>query len=174
MLGKKKKSALEQFQKNAAGEYIYTGKHYGFVRQKKSRKWALLELWGLGAAMTGCSLGPGMFPAPGTVNTFYVLIPMAAGMIAAMAFLWALGQLSVEGDPMKEYVYEASVIKMPGRLTAVTVFSVLTILCEMLFLCLNGGWGLPVVGVLLLEAGAAMLAQVTKRTLSGLEWQGKG
>lgn len=174
MLGKKKKSALEQFQKNAAGDYVYTGKHYGFVSGEKSRKRALVELWVLSGAMGACSLGAGMFPAPGTVNTFYVLIPMAAAMISAMAALWALGQLSAGGDPLKEYVYEASVVKLPGRLMAVTVFSVLMMACELLYLILNGGWGRAVIGVLVLEAAAAVLAQVTKRTFSCLEWQENG
>lgn len=171
MLGKKKKSALEQYQKNAAGEYIYTGKTLRYVEAGKSRKSAMLELGVLSGGMVLCSIGAGLFPAPGTVNTFYVLIPMMLEMILSFACLWAVGQMVTGGDPMKEYVYDASVKPLPGRLMATTVFALLTVLCEMLYLILNGGWCATVMAVLLLEAGAGALAQVTKRTISSLKWQ---
>lgn len=174
MLGKKKKSALEQYQKNAAGEYIYTGKTLSYVDTGKSRKRAMIELGCLTGGMTLCSIGVGLFPAPGTVNTFYVLIPMILEIILSFACLWAVGQMVTGGDPMKEYVYDASVKPLPGRLMAVTLFSGLTVVCELLYLILNGGWGIPVMGVLVLELAAGVLAQVTKRTLSGLKWRENG
>ena len=39
---------LEYFQRNAAGEYIYTGAHMTYVAEGKSRKRLLAELWTLG------------------------------------------------------------------------------------------------------------------------------
>lgn len=174
MLGKRKKSALEQYQKNAAGEYIYTGKTLSYVDTGKSRKKAMIELGCLTGGMTLCSIGVGLFPAPGTVNTFYVLIPMILEIILSFTCLWAVGQMVTGGDPMKEYVYDASVKPLPGRLTATMVFALLTVLCEIIYLILNGGWGAAVMAVLLLEGAAAGLAQVTKRTISGLEWREKG
>ena len=62
MSRKKKHSGLEYFQRNAAGEYIYTGKHMSYVSAEKSRKRLLLELWGLGTAGTACLLAGGFLP----------------------------------------------------------------------------------------------------------------
>ena len=58
----KRHSKLEYFQRNAAGEYIYTGKHMSYVSTEKSRKRLLLELGGLGTAGTICLLLSGCLP----------------------------------------------------------------------------------------------------------------
>lgn len=174
MLGKGKKSSLEQYQRNAAGEYIYTGKYFTCTADGTTRRRTLFQLWLLMGAMAGGSVAVGLFPAPGTTNTFYVLIPMVAEIILAMSCLWALGQLSAGGEPLKEYVYGVSVKKLPGRLTAVTVLAGLTALMELLYLLLNGGWGAAVMAVLGLEGLAAGLSLWAKYLISTLKWVEKG
>ncbi len=171
MIRKSRKSALEHYQVNAGGEYVYTGKYLKYQNTGKSRKRALLELWGVAAAMTACVITCGCIPAPGMVNTFYVLIPLMAEIVLAVTCLWALGQITAEGDPMKEYVYEDSVKKLPGRFLATAVFAGITILTELLFLILSGGMGLLAAVVLLLQAAALALALLGRRLMGKTRWE---
>lgn len=62
MSQKNKHSKLEYFQRNAAGEYIYTGAHMTYVSEGKSRKRLLTELWGTGIGGGICLLA-GWIPA---------------------------------------------------------------------------------------------------------------
>ena len=111
----KRHSKLEYFQRNAAGEYIYTGKHMSYVSTEKSRKRLLLELWGLGTAGTICLLLSGFLPLRSFRGCFYVLLPYMIALVAAISCLWTIGELTGGGDPLRQYVHDATVLKLPGR-----------------------------------------------------------
>ena len=72
---------------------------------------------------------------------------------------------------MKEYVYRDSVQKMQGRFTGAACFAGLTALAELVYLALNGGWGLPAVAVVALEGLVCGLGILGKKLFSGLKWQ---
>lgn len=171
MIRKSRKSDLEHYQRNAGGEYIYTGGYMAFVQENKPRKRAMGELWCVTAAMVGCAVASGCIPAPGTQNTFYVLLPLMVAIITAISCVWTLGQVTAGGDPMKEYVYRDSVLKMQGKFSAAAFFAGVTGAAELLYLVLNGQWCLPALAVVALEAAACGLCILGKRMFSGLKWQ---
>lgn len=171
MIRKSRKTALEHYQRNAGGEYIYTGDYMAYVEEGKTRKRAMTELWTVGAGIGILTVACGCIPAPGTQNTFYVLIPLMISILTAIACLWTLIQITGGGDPMKEYVYRESVQKMQGRFTGAACFAGLTALAELVYLVLNGGWGLPAVAVVALEGLVCGLGILGKKLFSRLKWQ---
>lgn len=170
MIRKNRKSALEHYQVNAGGEYVYTGKYLRYQQQEKSRKQALTGLWALCIPMAAAAVACGCIPAPGMVNTFYVLLPLMVEIVLVISCLWSLGQITAGGDPMKEYVYRDSVEKLPGRLVAVMVFAGITTAAELLYLILEGGFGLSVGVVLGLQVLVFALAMWAKKNISQMKW----
>lgn len=170
MIRKDRKSALSDFQKNAAGEYVYTGREYRYDASQKSRKRMLLELWGIGIVMCACILTCGCVPAPGMIDTFYVLIPFSGEIILAGCSLWALGQMC--GDPLKEYVYRDSVLKLPGRLLATAVLAVLTFGMELLYMILHHSFQPMGFLVLALQGVSAVLAVLGRSLMGKARWEG--
>lgn len=168
MIRRSRKSALEHYQVNAGGEYVYTGKYLRY--QGESRRRALLTLWVICVPMAAAAVACGCIPAPGMVNTFYTLLPLMVELVLAVSCLWSLGQITAGGDPMKEYVYRDSVERLPGRLTATMVFAGLTAGCELLYLIRNGGFGLEMGLVLGLQAVVFLLAMGAKSNISGMKW----
>lgn len=170
MIRKSRKSALEHYQVNAGGEYVYTGKYISWEKGGKERKKALGLLWGLSLLMTVGVIGAGCIPAPGLQDTFYVLLPLMVEIILAISCLWGLGQLTAGGEKLKEYVYRDSVEKLPGRYIAVVVFAAAAALMELLYLLLYGAFSVLVLlfwGMELLAVAAAMLS---KTAISRLTW----
>lgn len=171
MIRKSKKSALEQYQVNAGGEYVYTGAYISWEKGGKERKKTLIKLWGLSLAMTVGAIGAGCVPAPGLQDTFYVLLPLMVEIILAVSCLWGLGQLTAGGENLKEYVFTGTVEKLPGRYTAVVVFAAAAALLELLYLLLHGEFSMLMLlfwGLEVLSAGTAIL---TKKEISGLKWK---
>ncbi len=116
-----------------------------FVPKGCSRKKLLASLWAEGLLAFGLTLAGGCIPVSGLNHCFYVLIPYIAALILCGALLWAIGQLSLAGDPMREYLYQETVKSIPGRAMAAAVCSILSVVGYLLFLCLNGLQDTPLV-----------------------------
>jgi len=171
MFGKKRRSALDDIQKNAAGEYIYTGAFYRYATPELPRKTALMRLWLMGGLSAGAALTAGVLPAPGAMDAFYVVIPYVLGVIAEVSVLWALGRLSLGGDPVRAYVWETAVTHLPRRALLAAVLLGLAVLGECLFLLLHRDSG-PMAAAflaLLLASGALLLG--CRRLLGKLRWE---
>ena len=172
MLGKKRRSYLDHFHKNAAGEYIYSGEHYAYTTEKKPRRRALGELWVLCALAVATTLVGGCIPVPGLSGCAYVLIPYVVGVIASCSLIWTMGQLSAGGDPLREYVYLTTVKKLPHRTLITAAASCLAVLGEAVYLLRIGGGektGLAVL-FLVLEVVAAVSAALAWGCCKGLSW----
>ena len=173
MSRKKRQSKLEYFQRNAAGEYIYTGKHLTYVSTEKSRKSLLLELWGLGIAGTVCLLACGFLPLRSFRGCFYVLVPYIVALIAAFSCLWTIGELAGGGDPLRQYVHEATVLRLPGRAMVSAVAALIGMLGEVVSCILNGADGTACVLAaffLLVAIGTAAMV-LLHRCIRGAVWQ---
>ena len=169
----KRHSKLEYFQRNAAGEYIYTGKHMSYVSTEKSRKRLLLELWGLGTAGTICLLVSGFLPLRSFRGCFYVLLPYMIALVAAISCLWTIGELTGGGDPLRQYVHDATVLKLPGRAMVSAVAALACILGEIVSCALNGAdgeTGILIAFFLLLAVGAGAMV-LLRRCIRGAVWQ---
>lgn len=170
----KKRAYLDDFTQNVAGEYIYTGKIHAFCEEGTSRKKAMGILWLLTGAMAVLSVLSGCLPAAGMQNTFYVLIPYAGSLLSVVSVIWAMCRLSSEGEPVRDFIYKATVEQFKPRGTLAVVFTAATILAELLYLILNKGAGGMWPGtIVFLAAQAALLAAALfwRRRALGMHWK---
>ena len=101
--------------RNAAGEFIYTGDWHAYSGTVP-RKRLICELWGLCGVAAALLLVSGFLPAPGLIGSWYVQIPYVLSLGALLSVLWALGRLSLAGDPIRESVLYGAAQSLPRRL----------------------------------------------------------
>ena len=168
MSRKNKHSKLEHFQRNAA-EYIYTGAHMTYVSEGKSRKRLLTELWGTGIGGGICLLAGGFLHIESFRGCFYVLLPYIVALVAAFSCLWTISELTSGGEPMRQYVHDATVLKLPGR---AMIAAVVCILGQAIYCILHSGGTVGVLLAFFLLEGAGATAMVLLfRCIRGANWQ---
>lgn len=174
----RRREYLNDYQKDASGKYVYTGRMYAFdSKSGKSRKRAYALLWVLCAAAFGAVLGCGFLYVPGMLGCAYVLLPYAAGLIAAGSVLWCVINLTAAGDPMERYEYETTVEKLPGRTAAAFICAAAALLGEIIYLIINGAEGYSVVHTIIfiaLQCIAGGAAFGVRKLFAKLEWKEKG
>lgn len=144
-----------------------------YVSTEKSRKRLLLELWGLGTAGTICLLLSGFLPLRSFRGCFYVLLPYMIALVAAISCLWTIGELTGGGDPLRQYVHDATVLKLPGRAMVSAVAALACISGEIVSCALNGAdgeIGALIAFFLLLAVGAGAMV-LLRRRIRGAVWQ---
>lgn len=144
--GKKRRGRrayLEDFQKTATGEYVYTGKLHHYETKDIPRKKALLRLWLMTTAMAAGAVVAGCVPAAGMSGVFYVLLPYAGTLLSAVSVLWLMCRLSAGGDPLRHYIYTATVGQMRLRGYLVLIFSALALAGEAVYIALHGFGSVP-------------------------------
>ena len=163
---------LKDFQQTVSGEYIYVGAYYGYVDAGRTRKETLIRFWIFGAAAFLCAAGPGFISGGGMMNCAYVLIPFGAELICACSLVWALVRLSTNPEPLREYVYAATVDALPERSMFTLCFALATAVGELVFLVLHpaersfGGWMIAV-----LPAAAAGLSLALRNEVRAARWE---
>ncbi len=160
--GKRDRRAyLDAFKKNGEGSYVYTGELYHFQGKEGELKRKLRILWALCIGMLGVSAGACSVEAPGTVNCAYVLLPCVAVFLGSIGVCWGICRLSMGGDPLRAYIYKASVCKIPGRIAFVGVSAGASALGEVIYSLKNGLEGKAAGFFLfLILQGAALAAAV--------------
>ena len=114
---KKKKSRrayLESFQKNQEGNYEYKGELYVWQGTGQDRRRELARLWGLCIALLGSLAGAGI------------------------SVCWGLCRLSAGGNPVRAYVWKASVEQIPGRAVFACISGGASLAGELIFVVRNG------------------------------------
>lgn len=171
MSRKKRQSRLSYYQRSASGEYIYTGSYMTYVEEGRSRRRLLTELWCMGAGALVCLLAGGFLPVESFTGCGYVLFPYMLALLASIAVLWQLGELTGGGEPIKTYVYEAAVPRIP-RLSMLSVLgAVLCILGQIVRCVMNGGCTIGEILFLLLEAAGAALLLLFRRSIRRAHWR---
>jgi len=177
MSGEKKRggrrSYLSDFSPRLDGGYDYNGALYAFQETGMSRRQAMTRLWALAAAAAVFVTVSGCVPAAGLLNCAYVILPCAGSALSAASVIWLMGRLSYWGDPLRDYVYKATVEQYELRSMLVTVFAALSLAGDALYLILNGVQGL-VWGTITfwLCQGAAICAMcLWRRAFSRLTWK---
>ena len=93
-------------------------------------------------------------------------------LVAAFSCLWTISELTGGGEPMRQYVHDATVLKLPGRAMIAAVAAVLCILGQAIYCILHSG---GTVGVLLafflLESAGAAAMVLLFRCIRGANWQ---
>ena len=141
------------------------------VAEGKSRRRLLAELWALGIGGGICLLAGGFLPVESFRGCVYVLLPYIAALVAAISCLWTISELTGGGEPMRQYVHDATVLKLPGRAMIAAVAAVLCILGQVIYCILHGGGinGVLLTFFLLEGAGAAAMVLLF-RCIRGASW----
>ena len=114
MAGKKRRSYLDDFQKDVTGEYHYTGAHYRYAgalpyAQLRRKLWLCM---GGGAALT---LAAGCLPGATAGAAWYVTLPTMLALVASGGLLWTTAQWSRGGMTLRAYVYARTVKRLPAE-----------------------------------------------------------
>lgn len=164
-----RKAYLDDFHRNVAGEYIYTGptRAWGSPRGRTLRRLWPLALLALAAAVAGgCIPGCGMEQYP------WSLVPYTVTLVLSFVQAWKLYKLTEGGDPVREYVWKSSAGWLPplGLLTAAS--ALVTAAAELVNLFLPGFSGniSMVIVFLLLKLTVAAASLLMRRTVLRLEW----
>ncbi len=144
---KGRRAHLGGFAPTAAGEYVYTGSHYAYVEQGAGFKRFLTVQWALALGCLGCAVGSGCVSGPGMGNTFYVIVPWAGALIAAVSVVWAVARMAYWGTPLRDYVYEKTVLALPVRCKIAAALAAATGILSGVSLVLDGMGQADVFGV---------------------------
>lgn len=174
MAEKKKKGRrayLDSFKKKSDGTYVYEGESYIF--EGDDLRGEAARICRLGAVMLAAIVAAGFVTAPGTGNSFYVLLPYAANLVAGVSVCWGIGRLAAGGSPLRAYVYQATVRQIPGRAVFAAVCAGAAIVGEIVFLCRNGadGKGIGAAVFLMLEVFVLILAVCTRNCVLKMRWR---
>lgn len=163
---------LDYFVKDEQGRYRYAGACYAAAHKGGHRAPAILLLLGAGAAASAA--GAGFLPAPGMEGCLYVLLPYVAGLAGAVSVLWGAVRLLAGGDPLREYVYDATAGRLPRRTLVAAGTAGAAVLGEILYLLLRGGWSGSAAAFLALELCSLTLSLLTRRHLGTMSWKKSG
>lgn len=177
---KGRRAYLDDFQTTVSGEMIYCGAYYVYQGAAGARKGFLMKVTASAAAAAVFAVLSGCVPAPGTLNSFYVLLPLLGSILSAISVLWGVIRLIAGGEKLREYVYSASVEELPLRTALCIGCAGLSILGELLHLILNGTGGklLGIVLFLLAQGIVLVSSLFCRRTAATAVWKrldsGKG
>lgn len=164
-----RRAYLDDFHQNVAGEYIYTGQTHAW---KSKRSTALLKLWACGVIALASAVAAGCIPHTGMERRVWALIPYVVMLAATCVQGWFLYKLTEGGNPVRDYVWKASVQRLPATGIVIAILALLTIGTEIANIYAPGFAGTVPFALLLIGldvlTGAASV--VLSRTAKGLEW----
>jgi hypothetical protein len=114
----------------------------------------------------------GSIDAPGSRNSMFVLIPYVIELMGGISMVWAMCRLTAGGNRMREYVYQASAEKLPGRAMFTAVFGVLSLVGEIIYICQNG-FEKKIIGFLIfliLEILIFAMSLLMRLFITKMEW----
>lgn len=164
-----RRAYLEDFHRNVAGEYIYTGQTHAW---KAPRGKTLRKLWLCAIAAIGAAVAAGCVPNTGMERRVWALIPYVLMLISSGVQGWLLYKLTDGGDPVRDYVWKASVPRLPaaGIVTGILAFTSIVTEIANIF-APNFAGTLPfALGLTGLDVLAGATSVVLSRTVKGLEW----
>lgn len=157
---------------NSAGNYEYSGRMLSYDTPAVPRAKALAALWLLCGGMLVLAFASGCLQASGIDHCAYVLLPYAAEVVLGGTVCWALGRLTLAGDPIREYIHKQTAEKLPRCMAAAAIFALVTLAGEVLYLILNGAGeklaGTIVFVIMQCVCLAALVA--ARKIMLGLRW----
>lgn len=170
---RKRRAYLDSFQMGDDGKYAYKGAQYAFVPKEKGLRRVLAELWSLGALLMAAVVAAGCVTAPGMDECFYLILPYTAEFVASVSVCWGLGRLTAGGDPLREYIYKATVEQIPLRSAFAAICAAAVLLAEFVYLIRSGTDGKTAgcIVFLALQGAALGLALLLRRRIKGAEWR---
>ena len=160
---------LNDYQKTASGEYVYTGRVCTLADSKRYR--TALTALSFGAACV--AVASGCVNAAGLRNTFYVILPYIGEMTGVFFLCWNTVRLLAAGRQVKAHVRDALEKYLPPGALALIVFAAAGLIASPVFLILHGTEGKPLQCALYLAAKAADLALgvLARRQIKAMRWE---
>ena len=163
---------LNDFKMNSAGSYEYSGRMLSYDTPAVSRAKAFAALWLLCGGMLVLAFASGCLQASGIDHCAYVLLPYAVEVVMGGAVCWALGRLTLAGDPIREYIHKQTAEKLPRRMAAAAVFAAVTLAGEAVYLIINGAGeklaGTVIFVIMQIVCLAALV--IARKIMLGLRW----
>ena len=160
---------LNDYKKNAAGGYVYTGRVYALGDGKRYR--AALSALSFGAMCV--AVGSGCINAAGLSNTFYVILPYIGEVTGAFALCYNAVRLLNAGEQLKAHVRTALEKYLPPSVWILIVSAAVSLVASPVFLILNGTEGKPFLCALylVLKAAALTLGILIRRQIKAMRWE---
>jgi len=172
---KGRRAYLDDFYRDVSGEYHYTGALRRYEGTEPYRQ-AVTRVGVLAGIMALAMVLVGLIPAPSMlgIGNFYVVLPYIAELVGAALSVWAAIRMIAGGAELRNYVYEATVEKLPNRLEMTAVFAAVCVAGNVLYLILKGFGGRVIasLAVILLHGAVIAAALLLKKHLSTLRWSG--
>ena len=124
---------LDDFQMDATGKYIYTGKRYGFEGTAQKRRIYLAALALLGLLALSATVVPECLPPTENGRTPFTLIPWALQLIASLVVSWAILRIFAHASELRAYVYRRTVASLPAKSIVLAALSGVTLIAEVVF-----------------------------------------
>ncbi len=166
---------LDAFQKDREGNYIYTGKLYIWQGEESALRRRIVIAGALSAGMLFLAAAALCVDAPGTTGCVYVLFPAVLALPGSISVCWGVARLWAGGTSMREYVYQATMEKVPGRAAATGAMAAAAILGESIYLLKNGTGGRGTWAFLFVLCQACLLlgAIGIRKCLKGMEFKAR-
>ena len=172
---KGRRAYLNDFKKNEQGNYEYQGDLYYWKGEKESLKKEMMILWLIGIGMLAALVLAGCVDAPGAMNSFSVVLPYTISFVFGISTVWGLWRLFEGGNPLRAYVYKASVEQIPIRCMGTVVCAMAVLVGEIIFLIRHFGEENPGKALLflLLEGVGMVFAIVLRKRAIKMVWEKK-
>lgn len=168
-----RRAYLEQFQKTASGDYVYTGPSYTYVEEGMTFRRSMAVRCALAGGAAALAVLGGFLPAPGMGGCPYVLLPYVAALLSAVSIAWAAVRMAWWGSPLREYVYQKTAAALPLRCALSAAFALATLLGSAIYLVLNGDDGAGAWCTILflsLQIGVSACSLGLRRFEHGQKW----
>ena len=103
-------------------------------------------------------------------NSVYVLLPYAVQMAAALSTVWAYGRMARGGNPLREYIYESTVLKLPLRGGLTGCFALVCAAGEFIHLTLCRSEILPSVPFLAIQVITGVMGLLIPKIIHKLSY----
>ena len=172
---KGRRAYLNDFKKDEKGNYEYQGDLYYWAGEKDALRKELMILWILCSAMVALIITAGCVEAPGSMNSFYVVLPYTISFVCGVTTAWGMWRLFEGGNPLRAYNYKASVEQIPVRSIGIMICAGAAALGEIVFLFrsrFENHVGKSILFVLL-EVAAVLFAAILRKKVMKMPWEKK-
>ena len=142
--GPKRREYLDDFKRGEDGEYHYDGAYISYTGALP-RKQFLRHMWAATGGAAALLLAAGCMPGQTAGQPFYAALPLVAALILAGVNVYTLARMTKAGDPMRLYLCEQTVCRLPGLEIAAAVLAGLSMAGHAVWLIRSGSritaWG---------------------------------
>ena len=124
---------LDDFQMDATGKYVYTGKRYAFDGNARERALYLTKTVVFCLLVLLSTVVPECLPPTENGRTPFTLIPWALQLIASLVVSWAILRIFAHASELRAYVYRRTVASLPAKSIVLAALSGVTLIAETVF-----------------------------------------